>query len=248
MKSAKRLLDERLGIKNLLFFVVVFKNARCLDCIAEEEDHFIFDLEKPLDICIPYSRFIFAGERWVWLSARTLLSLHSSWECRSWLSCWVLHLRTQRNPSINTAYNRIYAGVVKDSAPNKIWGKSKQWRMTAGSQCYLQLLDKRSDRTKDWAIATNVITKRVKYHFTYSHGVRISEDHLWWIADMIIEEDRERAAKEAAQMHKTWRIQVNAEHKQKCREDYRDRVAWEFSMIKKTDRHQRRGVAKRSAD
>lgn len=31
---------------------------------------------------------------------------------------------------------------TKDTAPNKIFGKSKQWRVTAGLQCFLQLLDK----------------------------------------------------------------------------------------------------------
>lgn len=49
---------------------------------------------------------------------------------------------------------------------------------------------------------------------------------------MTTEEDRERAAKEAAQMHRTWRIQVNAKYRQRCREYYRDRVIWEYSMIR----------------
>lgn len=66
----------------------------------------------------------------------------------------------------------------KDTAPNKIFGKSKQWRVTAGLQCFLQLLDKRGK--KDWTLQDKGKQKRPKYHFTDAHGSRISEDHIWF--------------------------------------------------------------------
>lgn len=34
-------------------------------------------------------------------------------------------------PETNTKYSKIFAGMAKDTAPNKVWGSSKQWRVTA---------------------------------------------------------------------------------------------------------------------
>lgn len=34
-------------------------------------------------------------------------------------------------------------------------------------------------------------------------------------------------------MHITWKIQVHTEYKQRCRDWYRDRVGWEFAMVRK---------------
>lgn len=48
---------------------------------------------------------------------------------------------------------------------------------------------------------------------------------------MVDEESRERAALEAAQMQRTWKIQIHSGFKQKCQNYYRDRVGWEFSMV-----------------
>ena len=132
---------------------------------------------------------------------------------------------------INAELTRSYADIIKNSALNKIWEKSQQWRELAEQSCWIQLLNKKF-KIKNWTTANLIKSMKMKYHVTDSHESRISEDHVWWVKEMKDEEFRDWAAIEIVFMHRNWKIQVHIRYKQECKKYFRTRVQWKYAMIR----------------
>jgi hypothetical protein len=133
-------------------------------------------------------------------------------------------------PTTNKVLTRIYCGIVRDTAENKVWKKGGH-KILAGKPAYLLLLDKRVPQNYDYTMADPHRAQEPTYHYTDSFGSRISHDLIWFTEELSTPEARYNKAVELARKHLEWKIQAHRQYKDECRDYINKRVAWEYLVI-----------------
>jgi hypothetical protein len=75
----------------------------------------------------------------------------------------------------------------------------------------------------------------ISYHYTDAYGSRINHEKIFWFVEALdTPEKRLHQAQEAAKIHYLWKIQAHQEYQAACRAYIKDRIAWEYQLLKQT--------------
>jgi hypothetical protein len=80
-------------------------------------------------------------------------------------------------PTTNRDLTRIFCGVVKDAAENKLWKKGHH-KVIVENSAFL-LLDKKASKNLDFTTTdSNIIIEEISYHYTDAYESRINHDKV----------------------------------------------------------------------
>ncbi len=133
----------------------------------------------------------------------------------------------------NVQMMKKFCDLVRDSAINKRWIKSKKFRITAEQSIFLLVLD-RKIKNVDYT-TLNLSTKMTifVFHFVIIHESRIAQNKVWFTRSMFTAQDRANATKKIAKEHLQWKIQVHTQYKKQCRRYVKQRILWKIQLMKK---------------
>lgn len=93
----------------------------------------------------------------------------------------------------------------------------------AGSPCYLVIHEKKNADHQDYSkIDPSTMVMNPAFHFTDSFDSRISENLIWFRADMTASLSRWQAAKNAETDHLRWKIQAEINYIKACQTYVKD--------------------------
>ncbi len=137
-------------------------------------------------------------------------------------------------PATNRELIQTFCGIVKDTVENKVW-KEEIYKIIAEKSAYLLLLNKRTRDEFDFITANrNAILLNFSYHYTDSFDSIINENFIWFIQELITSDLRLQKTQECVKKHYLWKIQKHLFYQSKCTQYIRDRVEWEYNLVRKT--------------
>ncbi len=81
-------------------------------------------------------------------------------------------------PTTNRDLTRIFCGVVKDAAENKLWKKGHH-KVIVENSAFLLLLDKKASKNLDFTTTySHIIIEEISYHYTDAYESRINHDKV----------------------------------------------------------------------
>jgi hypothetical protein len=125
-----------------------------------------------------------------------------------------------------------FCELIRDSAINKRWIKSKKFRITAEQSIFLLVLDRKIKNVDYTTLNLSIEMTILVFHFVTIHESRIAQNKVWFTRSMFTTQDRRNATKIIAREHLQWKIQVHTQYKEQCRRYVRQRILWEIQLMK----------------
>jgi hypothetical protein len=94
----------------------------------------------------------------------------------------------------NVQMIKKFCELIKDSAINKRWIKSKKFRITAKQSMFLLMLNRKIKNVDDATLNLSIVTTLV-FHFVTIHESRIAQNKVWFTRNMFTAQDRANATK-----------------------------------------------------
>jgi hypothetical protein len=132
----------------------------------------------------------------------------------------------------NVQMMKKFCELIKDSAINKRWIKSKKFRFTADQSMFLLVLNRKIKNVDYTTLNLSIVTTLV-FHFVTIHESRIAQNKVWFTRNMFTTQDKANATNIIAKKHLQWKIQVHTQYKKQCRRYVKQRILWEIQLMKK---------------
>jgi hypothetical protein len=100
----------------------------------------------------------------------------------------------------NVQMMKKFCELIKDSAINKRWIKSKKFRITARQSMFLLVLN-RKIKNVDYTTLNLSIVTTFAFHFVTIHESRIAQNKVWFTRNMFTAQDRANATKIMTKEH-----------------------------------------------